>query len=94
MEITAPELWIQVLEAARPGLPEQSFRTWLAGTRAVGLSIDLSEGLRNVKLPNLPQYADVKNVAGYLVEVMSGMPLDEFLEKRIFSPLKMVDTGF
>ena len=33
-------------------------------------------------------------VAGYLVEVMSGMPLDEFLEKRIFSPLKMDDTGF
>lgn len=34
------------------------------------------------------------DVLGYLVEVVSGMPLDRFLEERIFRPLKMVDTGF
>lgn len=34
------------------------------------------------------------DVAGYLVEVLSGIPLDEFFQTRIFSPLKMVDTGF
>lgn len=34
------------------------------------------------------------DVAGYLVEVLSGIPLDEFFQTKIFSPLKMVDTGF
>lgn len=34
------------------------------------------------------------DVAGYLVEVMSGMPLDEYFKTRIFDPLKMNDTGF
>jgi len=29
-----------------------------------------------------------------LIEVVSGQPLDAFLEERIFRPLKMVDTGF
>ncbi len=34
------------------------------------------------------------DVAGYLVEVMSGMPLDVYMKTRIFEPLKMEDTGF
>lgn len=34
------------------------------------------------------------DVAGYLAEVLSGMPLDEFFKSRIFDPLKMDDTGF
>ena len=38
MELTASDLWSRVLEAARSGLPEQSFRTWLSGTRAVALA--------------------------------------------------------
>ncbi|MCD2516949.1 beta-lactamase family protein [Massilia sp. G4R7] len=33
-------------------------------------------------------------VAGRLVEVLSGMPLDVYLERRIFAPLGMRDTGF
>ena len=39
-------------------------------------------------------YSIAVDVQGYLVEILSGMPLDEFLEKRIFTPLGMVDTGF
>lgn len=31
---------------------------------------------------------------GYLVEVLSGLPLDVYLRERIFEPLGMVDTGF
>jgi chromosomal replication initiator protein len=38
MEFTAAELWSQVLASARGGIPEQSFRTWLSGCTAVGLS--------------------------------------------------------
>lgn len=34
------------------------------------------------------------DVLGYLVEVWSGMPLDKFLQSRIFGPLGMKDTHF
>ena len=34
------------------------------------------------------------DVLGYFVEVMSGMPFDEFLQTRIFDPLGMDDTRF
>ncbi len=40
MELTAPELWSQILESARPGLPEQTFRTWFSGTEAQALTED------------------------------------------------------
>ncbi len=34
------------------------------------------------------------DVAGYLVEVLSGIPLDEYFKSKIFEPLNMEDTGF
>lgn len=34
------------------------------------------------------------DLLGYLVEVVSGMPLDRFFEERIFKPLHMTDTSF
>ena len=40
------------------------------------------------------RYGHSVNIQGYIVEKLSGLPLDEFLAKRIFSPLKMNDTGF
>lgn len=40
------------------------------------------------------QYGYSTDVLGYLVEVISGQPLDKFFEERIFKPLKMVDTCF
>ena len=40
------------------------------------------------------QYSPATNVVGRLVEVMSGMPLDRFMEERIFRPLDMKDTHF
>ena len=39
-------------------------------------------------------YSVAVDVQGYLVEVLSGQPFDEFLQERIFDPLGMVDTGF
>ncbi|HYD44118.1 MAG TPA: serine hydrolase domain-containing protein, partial [Phenylobacterium sp.] len=39
-------------------------------------------------------YSISTDVLGYLVEVVSGMPLDRFFEERIFRPLRMVDTCF
>jgi CubicO group peptidase (beta-lactamase class C family) len=39
-------------------------------------------------------YSEGLDVLGYFVEVMSGMPLDEFFRTRIFDPLEMHDTWF
>ena len=40
MELTAAEVWTSIITAARDVLPEQTFRTWLASTEAVGLVDD------------------------------------------------------
>ena len=40
------------------------------------------------------RYSMATTVLGYLVEVISGMPFEDFLGERIFAPLGMVDTGF
>ncbi len=40
------------------------------------------------------EYGISMDVLGRLVEVVSGQPLDVFMQQRIFDPLKMVDTGF
>ena len=39
-------------------------------------------------------YSEGLDVLGYLIEIVSGMPLDEFFRKRIFDPLGMDDTWF
>lgn len=39
-------------------------------------------------------YSVATDVIGYLVEVLSGMPLADFMQERIFAPLGMVDTAF
>ena len=40
------------------------------------------------------EYGPATDVVGRLVEVLSGMTLDEFLKRRIFEPLGMRDTHF
>jgi CubicO group peptidase (beta-lactamase class C family) len=40
------------------------------------------------------EYGVSIDILGRLVEVVSGQPLGQFLQARIFGPLKMVDTGF
>jgi CubicO group peptidase (beta-lactamase class C family) len=39
-------------------------------------------------------YSISTDIQGYIVQKLSGMPFEEFLEKRIFKPLGMSDTGF
>jgi CubicO group peptidase (beta-lactamase class C family) len=39
-------------------------------------------------------YSEGLDVLGYFIEVVSGMPFDEFLKTRIFDPLGMDDTRF
>jgi len=39
-------------------------------------------------------YSVSVDVQGYLVEVLSGQPFDEYLQDKIFTPLEMNDTAF
>ena len=56
------------------------------------------EGLAKAPLAHQPgtvwEYSMASDVLGRVVEAASGMRLAEFLEKRLFEPLKMVDSGF
>ena len=40
------------------------------------------------------RYSEATTVLGRLVEIWSGKPFDVFLDRRVFSPLGMSDTGF
>jgi len=64
---------------------------------------DVSIGENIKKLARLPlhhepgvkfTYSEGLDVLGYLVEIVSGTPLDRFFKERIFDPLGMEDTYF
>ena len=40
------------------------------------------------------RYGPCVDIQGYIIEKVTGQPLDSFLAERLFSPLGMVDTGF
>ncbi|MGD8831451.1 MAG: serine hydrolase domain-containing protein, partial [Pseudomonadales bacterium] len=54
--------------------------------------------LANVPLHFTPgerwMYSYATDVCGYLVEALSGQPLDEYFQEHIFAPLGMNDTSF
>ncbi|MBN1382292.1 MAG: beta-lactamase family protein [Deltaproteobacteria bacterium] len=71
------------------------------GIGEVGGKLTLREMV--LKLASLPlefspgtkwNYSVSTDVLGYLIEVISGMPFDQYLKKTIFDPLKMKDTSF
>lgn len=68
------------------------------GEARPGKLADMVEQLAELPLEFSPgtrwNYSVSTDVLGYLVEVISGQPFDEFLRERIFEPLGMVDTGF
>jgi CubicO group peptidase (beta-lactamase class C family) len=62
---------------------------------------DLAEFVATVKRLPLAQqpgerwiYSVASDLQGYIIERISGEPLDVFFKKRIFAPARMVDTGF
>jgi CubicO group peptidase (beta-lactamase class C family) len=59
---------------------------------------EVCEKLATLPLLNHPgtkyQYGRSYDVLGRVIEVVSGMPLDKFLEERIYKPLGMKDSGF
>jgi CubicO group peptidase (beta-lactamase class C family) len=67
----------------------------------LNVDITLDEMIKRIaKLPLNAQpgsewhYSISTDIQGYIVQKLSGMPFEEFLDKRIFKPLGMVDTGF
>ena len=74
-----------------------------AGIVDLFTTVDISIGENVRKLARLPlhhnpgekyTYSEGLDVLGYFVEVISGMPFDEFLRMRLFEPLGMEDTWF
>ncbi len=70
-------------------------------TKAAGWDAPLEEKMKilaGIPLKFQPgtryEYSVSIDVAGYIVEVISGLPFDVFLKTKIFGPLKMEDTGF
>ncbi len=65
--------------------------------RGSGLT-EMAEKLGEIPLVHEPgarwTYSVSTDVLGYLVEVVSEMPFEEFLQTKIFRPLGMVDTAF
>jgi len=59
---------------------------------------EMSKKLAKIPLVNEPgtlwEYSRSTDILGRLVEVASGMTLDKYLEKKIFKPLGMRDSGF
>ena len=59
---------------------------------------NMIEKLANIPLVHEPgerwTYGVSTDVLGYLVEAVSGMPFEEFLQTRLFEPLGMADTAF
>ena len=59
---------------------------------------ELVQRLAKVPLMHQPgtvwEYGRSTDVLGLLVERVTGQPLDQVLEARVFKPLKMPDTGF
>jgi CubicO group peptidase (beta-lactamase class C family) len=67
------------------------------------LDMQTDLALMTMKLGQMPlsfepgqdwKYSASIDVLGRVVEVVSGRPLDEFLQERLFAPLGMIDTGF
>ena len=82
------------------GAPEHLKQVWTKAD-VWNESIDLKEFVRRISFVPLAHQPGEKftygvntDVLGYLVQVVSGMPFEQFLQDRIFTPLTMVDTGF
>jgi hypothetical protein len=92
----------QTLPVSGPGKLTLMLPKWIPAKHRVFGSIRALAGLtirhRNKIIPwkrdDVEVYAFHLDVAGRLVEVISGQPYDEFLRTRIFEPLCMKDTQF
>jgi CubicO group peptidase (beta-lactamase class C family) len=78
---------------------DYAYRKMQVGNPAPGYTLaDMVEQLAQLPLEFSPgerwNYSLATDVLGYLVEVISGQSLPDYLEQVIFQPLGMTDTGF
>ena len=78
---------------------DQAYQAEKIGGREAGATLkSMIEKMAKLPLKFSPgtrwHYSLSTDVLGYLVEVMSGMSFDRYLQEKIFDPLGMVDTGF
>jgi chromosomal replication initiator protein len=78
MELTATDLWSRVLDSARAGMPEQSYRTWLSGTGAS----TLTDGELVVEAPSQFHVEWIEDKYGSL--------LGELTRRVVGRPLRLV----
>ena len=78
MELTATDLWTRVLDSARSGMPEQSYRTWLSGTGAS----TLTDGELVVEAPSQFHVEWIEDKYGIL--------LGELTRRVVGRPLRLV----
>lgn len=83
------------------GLDTDSFDAQYTKADVFGLDVTLSDmmsKLAKIPLRYQPEtkfvYSVGPDIQARLVEILSGMPFDVFLEKRLFKPLGMKDAGF
>lgn len=104
-EITIRQLFTHTSGLSYPAIGPQDFRAIYAKHGVPsgignhdGLLADKMKILGGLPLRHHPgedyTYGLNSDVLGYLVEVLSGMPFDQFLKTRIFQPLGMNDTYF
>jgi CubicO group peptidase (beta-lactamase class C family) len=86
------------LANAYRGIMQPEFESMAGETRPGDTVGDMLQRLALLPLNFQPgehwEYGRATDVAGRLIEVMSGQTLDEFLRERIFEPLAMPDTHF
>ena len=89
MELSATDLWTQVLESARAGMPEQSYRTWLSGTDAS----TLTDAELVVEAPSQFHVEWIEDKYGSLLNELTrrvvGRPLRLLFRSRRLSPLTL-----
>jgi len=78
---------------------DAAYRELGVGTPRPGYTLqDMIEQLATLPLEFSPgerwHYSVATDVLGYLIEVISGETLPDFLQARLFEPLGMVDTAF
>jgi CubicO group peptidase (beta-lactamase class C family) len=80
------------------GLTKPEFDKLTASRKPEDTVGDFTKQLAKMPLNFQPgtswEYGPATDVAGYLVEVISGIPLDQYFEQKIFKPLGMKDTFF
>ena len=83
------------------GLGDDAYEKSYAEAGVFGVDVTLAEMMG--KLAALPmrrqpgtawEYSIGPDIQARLVEVLSGMPFDEYLQRHLFQPLKMKDAGF